>query len=182
MVDEPTQRLWASGDGTYLAAQFRPVPPDLPSLDVRDLEPWFGTRRLDVDSRPLVIELAVDPGASLPLVRFVSRRHIPERDRYLFTAALIAPLATCSWVVEVGRGEGDTTGTRETLALGAYAREHPDRISAGGYFEGFDPYVREWDDAVPDELDPLTPVRRRIDEIEAALTFGPEVAAEPPFS
>ena len=74
------------------------------------------------------------------------------------------------------------TGMREALAYAEYARAQPDRISASGNFDGFDPYVREWDDRGGDELDPLSPVRRRIDEIEAALTFGPEVASEPRFS
>ena len=62
-------------------------------------------------------------------------------------------------MIKVARIEGDFTGAREALAM----------------------YTREWDDRVPDSLDPLSAVRRYIADVEANLTFGPEVLEQPAF-
>jgi hypothetical protein len=181
IADEPDERAWSSGDGAYLSLNFFPLAPDLPSLDVDELEPMFGTRRLDDDSRPLLIELAVDRSQAIPIVRIVTRRHVPERDRYAFQAALVAPVARCSWTIKVARVEGDFTGVRESLAMDEYLRTHSGEMPVGPPFD-VGQYTREWDDRVPDSLDALSPVRRCIAQVEDALTFGPEVASEPPFS
>jgi hypothetical protein len=183
MRDEPTARAWISDDGTLLTVHFFPVTPDLPGLETEELERYFGTHQHDEASRPLVIELEVVHDHSVPLIRVITREHLPARDRYAFQAALIAPVARCHWVVKVAQVEGDVTGVREALAFDKFARAHPDRIDGGPPFDGFDPYGREWDgDRVPDAFDPLSAVRRYLADLEAALTFGPEVVAEPPFS
>jgi len=182
VVDEPTERAWKSDHGTLLSVHYFGLVPDLPSLDIDPLTEMYGTRRLDDDSRPFLIELAVESSRTPPLVRVVTRQHIPERERYGFQAALLAPVATCSWVVKAARLEGNTTGVRETIAFDDYARAHPDRIKAGPPWPGFDPYTRERDDQVPDGFDPLSAVRRCIDDVEAALTFRDEVLSEPPFA
>jgi hypothetical protein len=182
-LDQPHQRSWGSDDGgAVLSVNFFPVPPDLPSLDTTELEGLFGTRRRDDDSRQLVIELAVQRDRPVPLVRVVTRQRVPEHDRYAFIAALLAPLAQCSWVVKVSRLEGGVTGVRETLAFGEYVRDHPDRLDASGLpDEAFDPYARAWDGKGPDEFDPLSVVRRRSDELASALEFGPEVSEQARF-
>jgi hypothetical protein len=141
----------------------------------------FGTRRRTIATRPLLIELAVERGGTLPLVRIITRQHVPERERYAFLAALIAPLKTCSWVVKVQALEGNTTGVREALALAEYMRAHPERTAADA-LDDCDPYDREWDGGAPDLLDPLTTIRHDLSDVEAAVAFRPEVASEPPFS
>jgi len=181
VADEPIHRVWRSDDGTVLSVNFFAVPPDLPSLDLDELEAVMGTRELEDGSRPLIIELPVTRDGPVPLVRAISRQYLPEHDQHVFNAALIAPLAACSWVVKFGRFEGEPTGLREALAFDDYARTHPDRARAGPPWVGFDPYVRERDDTAADSFDALTVVRRRIDEMQSAIEFRPEVLEQPAF-
>ena len=181
--DEPTARAWMSDEGALLTVDFFPAYPDLPGLEPQQLERYFGSRHHHHEpARRLLIELALDHVHSVPLVRVITREHLPERDRYAFQAALIAPFARCYWVVKVGQAEGDVTGVREALAFDKFARMHPDRIKADPPFGDFDPYGREWDsENAPDALDPLSSVRWYIADVEANLTFGPEVLEQPAF-
>jgi hypothetical protein len=186
VVDEPTERWWMSDDGTNLSVHFFQQRPRFRSLDPSDLSPSFGSRMLYDDSQPFVIECAVDRDHAVPLIMVVTRMRVVERERFAFQGSLIAPLARCLWLVKVVRVEGNETGVREALALDAYMREHPEWnvsewAASRAPAEDFDPYVREWDNRVPDALDPLSPVRRYIDEIRGAIEFGPEVLEEPAF-
>ena len=177
----PNQRHWL-GSNVGLAVQWKPSPPDFPSLGEDELRQAYQayTAESSIDGQQIrALSVTVRRDTPLPAVCTLTQVRSPGDHGYAYVGVITLVLAECWWAIKVQCSEGNVTGMREAVALDRLLQEHTEsEQSIEELTSKFDPYDEQWDSEL---LDSLTVVRRSMYRVLTSLEVDPAVRQAAPF-